>query len=82
VNDDVYIQAILSQRRHFCNGNESCEEANKQCVTTGNPCPDDWQFCNGIESCDEANKQCVTTGIPVLTMVKFCDGIEYCDETY
>ena len=29
-----------------------------QCVSSGDPCPDDGVYCNGTESCDEAGDRC------------------------
>ena len=64
----------------FCNGEESCDEAQDQCATTGDPCPDDELFCTGKESCDEAQDQCATSGDPCPDDSLFCNGIESCDE--
>lgn len=57
----------------FCNGDESCNEANAQCVSSGDPCADDGLFCNGDESCDEEADSCESSGDP-------CDVIEECLE--
>jgi hypothetical protein len=48
----------------FCNGEESCDEENGSCVSSGDPCLDDGLFCNGEESCDEENGSCVSSGDP------------------
>jgi hypothetical protein len=47
----------------FCNGVETCDEANRRCASSGNPCPDDGNPCNGAESCSEATKQCQHTSL-------------------
>jgi hypothetical protein len=64
----------------FCNGVESCDEVNDECVSSGAPCPDDGLFCTGTESCDEVNDTCTHSGNPCLDDGRFCTGEEGCNE--
>ncbi|HPQ68287.1 MAG TPA: right-handed parallel beta-helix repeat-containing protein [bacterium] len=61
----------------WCNGTESCDEEEDQCVSEYNDddprCPDDELFCTGDESCDEEINQCVHSGDP-------CNFDEVCVE--
>jgi DNA-binding beta-propeller fold protein YncE len=65
----------------YCNGVESCVE--KQCQSSGNPCPmDDGLWCTGEETitCIEAAQECGHTGNPCVDDGDMCNGDEVCNE--
>jgi hypothetical protein len=65
----------------WCNGTETCVD--RQCISSGNPCPiDDGFFCNGEETivCIEETQECGHTGNPCPDDGNLCNGDETCDE--
>ena len=63
----------------FCNGTESCNPADGQCVHKNPPCPDDGLYCNGTEACDPATGQCVHHNPPCPEDGLSCNGKDYCE---
>ena len=57
---------------------ESCDETGDQCVSSGDPCPDDGLFCTGDEYCLEAYDTCWQSGDPCIDGSDCTDDI--CDD--